>query len=265
VALWIVCGSGRGRGRTMAGAIAMAGIAGMSVAGCGAPAGSVGNSLPPCPSYHPRQVEILLSDSSGDRSVTQETRRLDVISMDARVAAACSAVLQAKLVAGQTRTATLWAGPVRKSGGTAVAVARLSNRYIESTVLPGVRRRLQAALRVAPPPGNSPSGLFQVAADDRSSTGGMLVVLLSDFVEQTAQVNLNRPLTSRQSELLADAIAVPDLGGAVVRIAGAGVTRETVPAPDNWVAAVRAFAARLCARTKAARCTVTTQYPSSAG
>jgi hypothetical protein len=127
-------------------------------------------------------------------------------------------------------------------------------------VAPTVHNRLRRALATQPTPGSSPSGLCQVLADLRTGpTTPLTALLLSDFVEDTSTVSLNRPLSERQARRLADSLTVPDLSGARIRIAGAGVTAAAVPPPDDWLHAVRSFAHTICRRAHATKCTVTTQ------
>ncbi|SOD73533.1 hypothetical protein SAMN05892883_2824 [Jatrophihabitans sp. GAS493] len=52
------------------------------------------------------------------------------------------------------------------------------------------------------------------------------------------------------------------LKGVTVELYGVGATRDTAPAPADWISFISSFATQVCERTKAT-CESRTQYPSA--
>jgi hypothetical protein len=253
--------SGRAsRPRWLAGLVTLVAL---TLAGCGTatitPAGG-DVSLPDCPSRAGSLFIAAATDSGSERSSELQTARLTAIRDFALRAGACHATLRVLLVPAQTRVTVLFNGPVHQTAGTANAAARRTIRYLDTTVLPGIRRGFTTTLASPPPDRSTPTDLYQLLADIHSTHPGPLTaLLLSDFVTQTPTVNLDRALTAAQARTLAAGTPVPDLTGLTIRIAGVGTTKATTPAPAAWVAAIRTYAHTTCTRTHATDCTTTTQ------
>lgn len=253
--------------RTKAGARARAAAAAIALAviatGCAGTNSSTPASgdLPDCPKPAPALVEVLTSDSPLERSQTIQDARLQEIRHAAQLAASCNAPLLVKLYSGQTRTAVIWNGPVRHSAGTQTAMKNLTNRDITTTVLPAVQQSLSHELTQPAPKNMSPAGMFQVLHDDHPAPGQpVIAVLLSDFVPDTNGTNLNRPLSADDVNKTVATTTVPTLSHTdTVTIHGIADTSEQVPAPDDWIASIRKFAADLCNKT-GATCQESTQY-----
>lgn len=238
-------------------------VAGIVATGCGPGGDSTASQpLPACPADKPTRIELLWSDSADQRSAAIQNARLAVTRHEALLAAACKASFDVVLVAEQASPVSLYSGRPRQSAGTAVAVSRRSTNYVDKTVMPEVTANVQAAMAHPPVTVSSPSGLFQILADHNATSAGTSnAVLLADFVQHDASINLNRPVSVAQASALAAKPAVPSLAGTTIAIYGAGATRDPVAAPDGWIRAVNAYARQLCQRTRATGCIVTTQYP----
>lgn len=244
-------------------ASAITAVAGIVVTACG-PGGTPTSSqpLPACPADKPTRIELLWSDSADQRSTAIQNARLAVTRHEALLAAACKASFDVELVAEQASPVSLYSGRPRQSAGTAVAVSRRSTNYVDKTVMPAVTAGVQAAMARTPVTVSSPSGLFQILADHNATSAGTSnAVLLADFVQHDASINLNRPVSVAQATALAAKPAVPSLAGTTIAIYGAGATRDPVAAPDGWIRAISTYARQVCQRTRATGCIVTTQYP----
>ena len=162
----------------------------------------------------------------------------------------------------QTTATTLFTGSVHKDGANEKIIARLSRKEIDEVALPTIDQKLAALTSQPPVEESSPSGLFDVMADVAGRDGGRAVVtVLDNFVEQSHRLNVNVPdFDADAARRAAKTVALPKLDGTSIAIMGAAVTVDTRPAPDDWVAAVRAYADTLCVQTGAECTPATTQY-----
>ncbi len=154
----------------------------------------------------------------------------------------------------------LYTGNPWHDGANDTVIARLTNKNITETVEPTLRSGIHRVLETPAPGQSSPVGLLAVAADSRGDEK-IAVVLLSDLVEHTTKVDLNRTVSASDAQAAAQLVPAVDLSGVPVAMYGVAKTADSVAAPDDWAAAVRTFAVAVCQRSSAASCLVRTQYP----
>lgn len=240
----------------------------ISLTACGSSGSApVAGDLPACPSSWAGATNAVLlwGDSASQRSDAITSQRLEAVRDHMRTAAACNTDVTVRWVPGQTAATTMFSGSVHKDGATEKIVARLSNKEIDEVAMPVIQAAVAKQTATPPNVASSPAGLFNVIADDRGVRSGHLVVtILDDFVAETTQVNLNTPnLSLAAVQTAANSTAVPTLGETTVSIQGVGITTDTTPAPDDWVASLRAYADLLCQQTTASCQPATTQYVGS--
>ena len=150
---------------------------------------------------------------------------------------------------------------MRKDGATDKIIARLSNKSIDEQALPAITATVHKLMAGKAQTGSSPAGLFAVVADERRAAGKLAVSILDDFVAQNALVNLNQPgISEDAAKALARKEPTSTLSAVVVSMDGVAQTADMVSAPDDWSAAVRAYADTLCAGTGAKCLPAATQY-----
>jgi hypothetical protein len=226
---------------------------GGSVAGAQAP------RLAPCPTslVRTRDFIAVYGDSASERSARIEAARREALDTFAAVAASCSGHLTVVFDPGQSVTRVLWSGTPFVPEGSPIAFQRKGYAEVTGTVDPAIARALDRALRSPAPKVATPVSAFEVLSEDRT-TGPLDALVLSSFVEDDGTIDLNQPLTAATARSLADRLPRSRLAHARVAVEGVGATVDAVPAPDDWLAAVRTFASTACTATGAS-CTVATQ------
>lgn len=239
--------------------LAAAGLAGGSaLAGCGlAGASTASSSLPACSTPGASDYLAVVTDSASERSTSIFAQREQRLAAFAAGAAACRGHLLVVLDPGETLTRVLYSGTVSVNAATDTAYRRRAGAVVHGSVIPQIDQALRSAESAPAPQDGTPVSAFQILAEDRSS-GQLDALVLTDMVQVDSSVNLNQPLTSTQAQDMADTEAVPSLRRAQVAVVGVGVTADSTPAPGDWLAAVRTFAATTCRRTGAS-CAVDTQ------
>jgi hypothetical protein len=214
-------------------------------------------SVPACSAPHGTQFVAVVTDSTAERSATLLTRREAALGAFAAEAVACRSQVEVIFDPGQAGSAVIYSGGVHITAATSTAYRRRATSALNANMLPVIDAALAGAESAAAPSVSSPVSAYQILADDR--TGSHLdALVLTDMIQVDDHVNLDQPLTASRAAILAAVESVPRLASAQLTIAGVGVTSDTVAAPDDWLAAVRAFAAATCSRT-GATCRVTTQ------
>jgi len=237
-----------------------------ALAGCAGAASAGEGPLEPltCPAEweNASSAVVLWGDTASQRSEALVVERREVVRSQLLSAAGCDIPVTVMWVPSQTTATTLFTGSVRKNGANDKIISRLSRKEIDEVALPTIDEKIKALTSEPPVEESSPSGLFDVMADVAGRGDGQAVVtVLDNFVEQSHRVNVNRPdFDAVAARRAAKAVELPKLDGTNISIMGAAGTVDTTPAPDDWVAAVRAYADGLCAGTGAECTPATTQY-----
>ena len=237
-----------------------------ALAGCAGAASAGEGPLEPltCPAEweNASSAVVLWGDTASQRSEALVVERREVVRSQLLSAAGCDIPVTVMWVPSQTTATTLFTGSVHKDGANEKIIARLSRKEIDEVALPTIDQKLAALTSQPPVEESSPSGLFDVMADVAGRDGGRAVVtVLDNFVEQSHRLNVNVPdFDADAARRAAKTVALPKLDGTSIAIMGAAVTVDTRPAPDDWVAAVRAYADTLCVQTGAECTPATTQY-----
>lgn len=237
-----------------------------ALAGCAGTASAGDGPLEPliCPTgwEDATSAVVLWGDTASQRSDALIAERYEVVKSQLLSAAGCDIPVTVMWVPSQTTASTLFSGSVRQDGANDKIIARLSRNEIDEVALPEIDEKIEALSSEAPVDASSPSGLFDVINDIGGRGGGdVAVTVLDNFVEQSPRLNVNRSNFDEDAAVrAAKATALPELDRAHIAIMGAAVTVDDTPAPVDWVAAVRAYADALCAKTGAECTPSTTQY-----
>jgi len=205
-------------------------------------------------------VQIDGTGSSASNTIVAE--RMTAIESIVRRTAICSGHLRVIVFsASSAATTTLFDGPLRLPGAT--DNARLKR-------VPGVVSDVMAKIREAYGPavaglakgGSDITAQYRLASEWTQQVGGPfrlhLYVLTDGF--QNIGVDLSaRPLSKQEAASLADQVAVPQLAGASVTVAGLGRVAGSPPSSDV-VEGLVAYYDALCQKTGAAQCISVTDY-----
>ncbi|MBN9631194.1 MAG: hypothetical protein J0I18_11355 [Actinobacteria bacterium] len=234
-----------------------------SLAGCSASGGrtNIDDDLSKtCPASAGLTTEIAIDGSGSDRSNEIRTVNLAVIADETRKTALCGGHLRVFGFASSTgQTVAFYDGDLNASAPTANAHFRKADKLAQQ-VEAQIESRYDAALNELRGTGSDIFGMLALLqqAAEQSPADTLNGVVLSDGLQ-----NIGFDPTSAASEAsasaMADAADVPNLSGASLTIVGIGRQAEG-ELPSTTIQNVTAFWKRVCQRTKAATCSVSTDW-----
>jgi hypothetical protein len=237
-------------------AIAAAATASASLAGCGN-TGAVGRLgelkrvAHTCPAHASLAAYVAWDVRRTLRSARIAAARFESLEKTAERVASCGGRLRVA-VFGPTAasTARLYDGELRPRGATENARLLRVPRLVED-VMKHVQRELPDVLAEVSGQSADPLSQFAAAEQFRRQLGSGYT--LHVVIETSGNLVADDPASK-----LAANIAVPDLTGADVIVAGLGKVGRGAPTPTRVVEALRDFYGQVCERTNADSCLVIT-------
>jgi hypothetical protein len=198
----------------------------------------------------------------GEKSLIDQ--RLRGIDQLADQVAACGGTMKVVLFGGRSEAegATLGEAEFPTSSGTETARLIAANK-VEEGLLTEVEQTLPAALKEVDPNGTNVMAQWELARQfaEQVPAGRLYVQLETDGIQTVPPVMMNTPgFTKAAAHKAAEEVAIPDLSGADVRIAGVGRTSGDRPPSTEKVEAMTAFYETACGRTGASTGLATTDY-----
>lgn len=218
-----------------------------------------------CPNHRSIATFVASDESQSRLSSTSQPDQLNVIRTAAERTAICGGYFRLSLFGGSVVTSPVLDTELTLAGATEASRLRKAPRVVD-TVMSRVKVALPAARsKLTTGDATDISGQLQLASEyvqqlDRTSreSSELQLTLLTDGIE-TAQVSLqDQDLTVVRAKEVADRVQVPDLSGADVRLIGIGRQAGGQSLPTPYIEALRAYHLTVCARSKAAHCTVVT-------
>lgn len=240
-------------------------VAGMAavvalVTGCeaGSPRGDLADNqrtLASCdPSAPPASlVEIDGTGSSASDAITAE--RMAAIESITRRTAVCSGHLRVLVFSSSAATTTLFDGSLEIDGATTNARLKRVPKTV-ADVMDKVRQAYSPAVAALTQSGSDITSVYRLGAEWIAQLGGsyrLHLVILSDGCQNVSVDLCARPLSKQEVMALAHQMAVPQLPGASVTVAGLGRVAGT-PLSSDVAEQLVTFYGTLCARTDAAKC-----------
>ena len=240
-------------------------VAGM-VCGCdsGAPASlaHAEHIAASCPTDGTRIAAVVQLDRSGSRrSVEDAPAEQEVMREAVERTAICRGHLRVTAFSGSMIGVTVFDADLQLDGATTNARLRKAPKAVDA-VMEQITAALPDAANELVDGSTDIVSQYQLGAEyaaQLAATGPFVLeqTILTDGI-QTAGQDLNDPsLTVTQADTLAEALSVPDLTGATVRLIGIGRQADNAPLPTPYIAALRAFHTTICENT-GATCTVVT-------
>jgi len=200
---------------------------------------------------------IVVDTSSSDRSPALSNLADRVINAAAQSAVVCNDSLSVYGVAGGGAESTIITtddlGVFAPIGPTEQIRSLRFSSAQRSALDSLISARLQAAYDTGNPSLTSVPALYWAASE--YLTRGVQVLLITDGVNEDAQLNLNKTLAVGAGATLARSITVSSLRGATVTIVGlAQVDANTAPPSSVWPNEIRNFNADLCRTSRATLC-----------
>lgn len=227
----------------------------MSSAACG----RASSSDTPC-----ADRSAFVSLSSSERNPRLLESAVELVGVAAASAVVCGKPFNAYAVAGagQVRTIVTADELAAMTPQGSLEARRQRFNAAKRTRLTGqIHDRLNDAVSSMPTTTSAIEAIYAAAAEH--STMGTSVIILSDFVEETTTINLNRPLSRGDGTVAAASISVPKLGSDV-SVVGVGVAQlDGSASPDPaWNAEIQRFAITVCERS-GATCRMYSTAPAS--
>lgn len=205
-------------------------------------------------------VQIDGTESSNSDAIMNE--RMTAIESIVRRTAICSGHLRVIVFASSSSaTSALFDGPLRLDGATDNARLKKVPALVSST-MEQIKKAYGPAVAGLSGGGSDITAQYRLASEWIGQLGGALeldLYLLTDGF-QNVRVDLGvRALSKQEAEALANQIAVSQLPGASVVVAGLGRVAGQ-PVPSSVVEGLVSFYDALCRRAAAATCTSVTDY-----
>ncbi|OKJ97516.1 VWA domain-containing protein [Amycolatopsis sp. CB00013] len=205
-------------------------------------------------------VQLDGSGSSNAESIVEE--RFSAIEAIVRRTAICGGRLRVSVFsATSAATAVLADRPLHLEGATDNAKLKKAPPLV-AEVMASLRDKYAEAVKSLPDSGTDVSAMYRLAAEWSAQVGApyrLHLYLLTDGF-QTVNFRLDDRARSRdEAARLAGEVAVPQLPGASVLVAGLGRVADHPPA-SSVVDGLVAFYDALCTKTSAASCTSVTDY-----
>jgi hypothetical protein len=205
-------------------------------------------------------VQIDGTGSSASEEIVKE--RMTAIKSIVRTTAICSGHLKVLVFsASSAATTTIFDAPLRLDGATDNARLKRVPALV-SEVMGEIERKYEPAVKQLAPGGSDIPAQLRLASEWIGQLGEpfRLHLLLATDGFQTIGVDLStRALSQQEATALAGQLAVPDLSGASVVVAGLGRVAGNPP-PSAVVEGLVTFYRELCAKTGAADCLAVTDY-----
>lgn len=206
-------------------------------------------------------------DISGSRTAKQFGGTSEQVLRDlAARSAVCSGHLRVTAFAGTSaQTVELFDGQLGLPGATDLARWRRLHDVVEGVVAT-VAATYADAIANGPHRGSDPVGQLRLASEYAEQLGAnahVAVVLDTDGL-QSVGVSPARVSTAQEAEALADELPVPDLSGEL-QVVGLGHRSDGKEVASATVELLKAYWARICARTGANPCIAVTDYTSPIG
>lgn len=236
------------------------------VSGCeaGSPRGELAENqriLASCdPSAPPASLVVIDGTwSSASEAITAE--RMAAIESITRRTAVCSGHLRVLVFSSSAATTTLFDGSLEIDGATTNARLKRVPKTV-ADVMDKVRQAYGPAVAALPQSGSNITSMHRLGAEWIAQLGGnyrLHLVILSDGCQNVSVDLCVRPLSKQEVTALVDQVAVPQLPGASVTVAGLGRVAGTPPSSDV-VEQLVAFFGAVCRKTAAAECVSVTDY-----
>ncbi|MGH3635688.1 MAG: hypothetical protein ACRDTS_16690 [Mycobacterium sp.] len=239
------------------------------VAGCGFGASTTASTLAAnqrilasCGAAHPPASWVAIdgTGSSADSAIFSE--RMAALQTIVRQTAVCSGYLKVLVfTSSSTATATLFDGSLRQPGATSNARLQRVPKAIAADMA-AIRKTYGPAVAELDPSASDIVSEYRLAGEWRRQLGGAYRLHLYLFTDGAQNVGIKlgaQALTVQQAATLARRVAVQQLPGAEVVVAGLGrVTGSSVPSAvvEGWIAYYDA----LCARMHAGHCLAVSDY-----
>lgn len=198
------------------------------------------------------------------RSEALGARRRDAIRSEAERVAVCGGTLKVAAFSSSTAAiVTLFDGRLEAEGATQNARLRRVDRTVDP-VEDTIAEVWVSAEAELPGDGSDVLGQLILASEyfAQRPDATHRALILTDGVQTTGTVVVNSPdFTPAVAAYIASSVAVPDLSGVSVTVAGLGQVVGEAP-PSEFVAAFNTFFTDTCARTNAA-CQIVTDLASN--
>lgn len=215
-----------------------------------------------CPASGKVAGLINLDVSGSGRLPDVGSERLSIIENITRRTVVCGGHLRVTVFsATSANTVSLHDGEVSLPGATENARLRRSEKAVQDAVQQ-VAANYPAAIRKVSPAHSDITAEFRLASEYKQQLGAdyhLDFTVLTDGL-QTLGPRITKPIAVADARKVASAVKVPSLEGASVTIAGVGkVATGGVPSSALTNSLV-AYWNEVCRKTKAARCSVVTDY-----
>ncbi|MEV8439055.1 hypothetical protein AB0425_16900 [Actinosynnema sp. NPDC051121] len=205
-------------------------------------------------------VEIDGTGSSASDAITAE--RMTAIESIATRTAVCSGHLRIIVFsASSTATTVLFDGDLKQPGATDNARLRRVPEGVKG-VMETVRSSYSSTVATLPQGASDIQAQYRLAAEWKQQLGGnytLNLVILSDGFQNVGVDLAAKALSADEAKALADRVAVPNLAGASVTVAGLGRIAKGTP-PSAVVEGLVHYYDALCAKASAAKCTSVSNY-----
>jgi hypothetical protein len=206
-------------------------------------------------------VQIDGSGSSASKAITEE--RTAAVEEIVRTTAICAGRLRVLVFSSSSAAATtLFDENLVLHGATDNAKLKRVPQLAER-VMARIRASYEPAVADLPGGGSDITGQVRLSQEWAEQVGGdhrLHLYLLTDGFQTVGGVDLyKKALTKREADALAGRMAVPQLRGASVTVAGLGRVTGSPP-PSTLVEGLVAFYDALCKKSGAARCLSVTDY-----
>lgn len=218
--------------------------------------------LSTCNAAAPPAADVQLDGSGSSNAEPIVEERLKATEEIVRTTAICGGRLRVSLFsATSAATAVLADRPLHLEGATDNAKLKKVSPLV-AEVMASLRDKYAEAVKSLPDSGTDVSAMYRLAAEWAAQVGApyrLHLYLLTDGF-QTVNFRLDDRARSRdEAARLAGEVAVPQLPGASVLVAGLGRVADHPPA-SSVVDGLIAFYDALCAKTSAVSCTSVTDY-----
>ncbi|WP_433268950.1 hypothetical protein ACQPZF_05600 [Actinosynnema sp. CS-041913] len=205
-------------------------------------------------------VEIDGTGSSASDAITAE--RITAVESIATRTAVCSGHLRVLVFsASSAATTVLFDGDLKQLGATDNARLRRVPETVKG-VMDTVRSGYRSAMASLPQGASDITAQYRLASEWKQQLGGnsaLNLVILTDGFQNVSVDLAAKALSADEAKVLADRVAMPNLAGASVTVAGLGRIAKGAP-PSAIVEGLVHYYNALCAKASAATCTSVSDY-----
>ncbi|MFI5558505.1 hypothetical protein ACIA2T_04435 [Amycolatopsis japonica] len=215
-----------------------------------------------CDAVAPPATDVQLDGSGSSNAEPIVEERLKATEEIVRTTAICGGRIRVSVFSATSAATTVLVDrPLHLEGATDNAKLKKVSPLV-TEVMASLRSKYTEAVKSLPNSGTDVSAMYRLAAEWAAQVGApyrLHLYLLTDGF-QTVNFRLDYRARSRdEAARLAGEVAVPQLPGASVLVAGLGRVADNPPA-SSVVDGLVAFYDALCQRTSAASCTSVTDY-----